>query len=311
MAFVPSAVAVGDFNKDARLDIVVADWFTENVSVLLQYNRGALKHEMSYASGGGSRLTCFVVNDINNDNRQDMVVANYATNNIGIFVGYGNGSFQSQTMINSDSYSQPSSVTVADFNNDSQVDIAIANHRAKTMDILIGNGNGTFAKQLNRGIQLRAAPFVLSHGDFNNDRRSEIVVAYDSSDDIDILSAFDDGSFTNIFTTMTGRLPTSIAVGDFNNDARLDIVVTNGGDGTVSILFGCGNGSFVNQTKCLTLPYPAPVAVADFNNDTQLDIVVGHLWSKRLSVLLGYGNGSFANRTTFSTGLYTSVYSCW
>ena len=257
---------------------------------------------MTYASGGGSRLRCVAVGDMNNDTQLDIVVANYGTNNIGVLLGYGNGTFVSQMMLNTGSNSHPSSIAIGDFNGDNQLDIAVANYGTKNVDMLLGNGKGTFVSQINYGIGSVFAPFVIAPGDFNNDRRSEIVVAYDDSDNVDILVAYNTGSFTNQMTYSTGSYPCSVAVGDFNNDTRLDIVVANQDSNNVSVLLGYGNGSFANQMTYSTGSDPYSVAVGDFNNDTRLDIVVANQDSNDVSVLLGYGNGSFANQMTYSTG---------
>ncbi len=64
---------------------------------------------------------------------------------------------------------------------------------------------------------------------------------------MNILVAYNTGTFANQMTYETGNHPFSVAVGDFNKDTRLDIVVANYGSNTVSVLLGYGNGSFANQ----------------------------------------------------------------
>jgi hypothetical protein len=143
----PSSVAVGDYNNDNRLDIIVNNKYSNNVAVLIQYDRGALADEMTYASGGDSRLRYVVVNDMNSDGRLNIVVANYGTNNVGVLLGYGNGTFESQIMLNIGSNSHPTSIAVADFNGDSQMDIVVTISATKNVDILLGNGKGIFSIQ--------------------------------------------------------------------------------------------------------------------------------------------------------------------
>ena len=50
------------------------------------------------------------VGDFNNDRRLDIVVANYWTNNIGVFLGDGNGTFSSQKTYSTGYNSGPISV---------------------------------------------------------------------------------------------------------------------------------------------------------------------------------------------------------
>jgi hypothetical protein len=270
------SVAVGDFNNDARLDIVALDYTNNSGCILLQYNRGALTNEMTYASGGASLLRSIAVGDMNNDNRLDIIVANYGTDNVGILFGYGNSIFTSQMMIDMGSNSQPSSISISDFNGDSQMDIAVATYGSKNVAMLLGNGKGSFASQIDYGFGLVSAPFVIASGDFNNDNRSEIAVAYDDIDNVDILVAYNTGSFTNANSYSTGVGPLSVAVGDLNNDIYLDIVVANYGSNSLSVLLGYGNSSFANQMTYSTVGGPWSVTIGDLNNDIHLDLVVAN-----------------------------------
>ncbi|CAF4938042.1 unnamed protein product, partial [Rotaria sp. Silwood1] len=191
----PRSVSIGDINNDTRLDIVVANGGSNDVSVLLQYNRGAITYEMSLAPGGGSSLRYVVIGDLNNDTNLDIILANYGTNNIGVLFGYGNGSFENQMMLSTGMNSQPISVAVGDFNGDREVDIAVANHGTKHVDMMLGNGQGKFAIQTSYEIGFDTPPLVMASGDFNNDARSEIAVAYDGRDHVDIFIAYNNGSF--------------------------------------------------------------------------------------------------------------------
>ncbi|CAF4168969.1 unnamed protein product, partial [Rotaria magnacalcarata] len=118
-------------------------------------------------------------------------------------------------------------------------------------------------------------------------RTNLIVVAYENSDNVDLLVTYNNVSFENQMSFSTGSGPWSVAVGDFNNDTRLDIVVVNLFSNDVSVLLGYGNGSFQNQMTFSTGFVPQSVAVGDFNSDTQLDIVVANFAGEGVSVLLG------------------------
>jgi predicted Zn-dependent protease with MMP-like domain len=303
--FTSWVVAVGDFNNDIQLDIVVTNQLDNNVSVLLHYTRGSLRNEISLASGGGSRLRYIAVDDFNNDTILDIVIVNYGTNNVGVLLGYGNGSFRKQTTFSTGSNSHPYSIAIGDYNKDNQLDFAVANSGTKNVNMFLGNGTGMFARQTTYEYDWDLAPLVVAAGDFNHDGQSEIAVTYDDSDDLHILVAYNTGTFTLQVTYLTaGSTPQSVVVADFNNDNCLDIIICNDFDDNVGVFLGYGNGSFANQTTFSTGSgsVPVSVAVGDFNDDTQLDIVVANKVDSSVSILLGYGNGSFANQTTYSTG---------
>ncbi|CAF1535782.1 unnamed protein product [Rotaria sordida] len=238
----PRSVAVGDFDNDTCLDMVIAHHTVNKITVYLGY-------------------------------------ANYGTNNVGVLLGYGNGSFENQMMLNTGTNSHPISIAVGDFNGDREVDIAVANDGTKHVDMMLGNGQGKFAIQTSYEIGFDTPPLVMASGDFNNDVRSEIAIAYDGRDHVDIFVAYNYGSFETQTRYSVGSGPFSVAIGDVNNDIQLDIVVANRDNNDVSILLGYGNGSFENQTRYVVGSYPSSVAIADVNNDTRLDIVVANLAS--------------------------------
>ncbi|CAF1230275.1 unnamed protein product [Rotaria sordida] len=140
----PFALAVSDLNNDSRPDIVVTNTNDATVSILLRYDRGAMKNEITFTPSAGAHLTCVASSDFNNDSLLDIVVANYGSNNLGVILGYGNGTFGNEMIFSTGLKSHPYSIAINDFNKDGQVDIAVANHGTKSLSTFLGNGNGTF-----------------------------------------------------------------------------------------------------------------------------------------------------------------------
>ncbi|CAF3664246.1 unnamed protein product [Rotaria sp. Silwood1] len=137
---------------------------------------------MAYASGGGSSLKFIVVGDLNNDASLDIVLANYGTGNLGVLFGYGNGNFENQMILSNGWNPHPTSITIDDFNGDSIVDIAVADYDRMYVDMLLGNGNRSFESRTSKGISLDSRLLAMASGDFNNDKRSDIVIIYDGMD---------------------------------------------------------------------------------------------------------------------------------
>ena len=114
----------------------------------------------------------------NNDNRLDIIVANYQGYNIGIFLGNDNGTFSSVTTYSTGYGSLPTSVAVGDFNNDDRLDIVVANLRTNNVGIFLGYGNGTFSFMIPYETGSQSAPISVAVGDFNKDGRLDLAVAY-------------------------------------------------------------------------------------------------------------------------------------
>jgi hypothetical protein len=307
----PHSVAVGDFNDDRRLDIVVANHWSNTVDIFLGYGNGTFSTQVTYSTRGGSGPYSIAVSDFNNDSRLDIVVANHGAYNIGVFLGYGNGTFSSQTTYSTGNNSDPISVAVADFNNDNRLDVAVANNGTNNVGIFLGYGNGTFSNQLNFSTGPDSGPRSIAVGDFNNDSRLDIVVANCWTYNAGIFLGYGDGTFSNqtIYSTGRGSGPYDAVVGDLNNDGRLDIVVTLNSNAAIVVFLGYGNGTFFRQGTYSTGSNSNPHAcvLGDVNNDNQLDVAVSDGYNGNVAVLLGYGDGSFSNERSYSTGSYSSL----
>ena len=251
----PTSIAVGDFNNDTWLDIVVANSKTHNIEVYFGYSDGSFKREMTYSTGAGSEPYSVAVGDVNNDQRLDMVVANFGINTIGRLFGIGNGSFSAQTSIFTHS-SRPIWIDLADFNSDKHADIAIPNYGTHSISILYGFGNGTFTEPTTHSTGDDSLPSAVIGADFNNDNHTDSVVANTGTNNLGVFLRNSDGTFVepSFYSTGHNSHPRSIAVGDFNGDILLDIAVANYGTKNIGVLLGLGNGTFTNQTTYSTAP---------------------------------------------------------
>jgi hypothetical protein len=92
----PRSIAVGDFNNDAKVDIAVVNYGIYNIGIFLQDTNGSFATQTTFSTGYDSDPYALAVGDLNNDNKIDIVVANYVTNNVGVFLGHGNGTFEIQ-----------------------------------------------------------------------------------------------------------------------------------------------------------------------------------------------------------------------
>ena len=290
-------VAVQDLNDDDQLDIIAMGYKEAAMVVFISTGERFSMNKLTIASSVGSSLRSVIVNDFNSDGRLDIIAVNFGTSNIGVLLGRGDGSFEEQMTFSTGTRSNPYLITICNFNDDDQMDLAVTSSGTNRVLMLFGDGMGKFALQIPFGYRLRGVPIFIAGEDFNYDGQSEVVVAYDNADNIDILTVYDTGNFTSQITYPTGRRPMSVAVGDFNNDTRLDIVIANTDDNTISVLLGYDDGSFSNTTTYRTGNGPSLLIVADFNNDTRLDIIVVNFGDGNIGAFFGYGDGSFSNHT--------------
>ena len=293
------ALAVADFNRDGKLDVVVLT--DEGLFVLLGKGDGTFQPEVPI-TGGGELLQALGVADFNGDGIPDIAVDLYknSVDEVQIFLGNGDGTFRAFASLPCSSFAP---LAIADFNHDGKFDIAAVCNGAGTSGypavvVFLGNGDGTFAEGQNLFVS-SYGQYGVAVGDFNKDGKPDLAILEQG---IAIFSGNGDGTFTRTgATTVSGSGPP--VVGDFNGDGYPDIATPDGTGGTVVVSLNNGHGAFPTYSafsagNALTL-----AAVADLNQDGKADIAVASSGSNSVDVLFGNGHGSFDSPRAFTAVL--------
>jgi hypothetical protein len=289
------SLLVADFNGDGKADLAV------NNTLLFGNGDGTFQGNPALAledagvfgstvQGGENPLLPGAVGDFNGDAGLDIAVASIITNNLYILLNQGNGSF-----VVADTYSlgfTPQSTVTADVNKDGKLDLLLTvadpNTGALRLDVMLGNGDGTFAAPTT---VLASIPSVLNQkgvADFNGDHVPDL--AFSAPQGLEVFLGKGDGTFTPpvVYAASPGRVFTA----DFNGDGIVDVLMVP------SIFLGKGDGTF--QTAIALTAGCAADAVGDVNGDGKTDLVgaAPHqtptgTQSYELDVCLSKGDGTF------------------
>ena len=308
---------VGDFNGDGKLDLAVANFYSNTVSVLLRNaaNNG-FDPKVDFAT---DRYPSSVsVGDFNGDGKTDLAIA-YTSETVSVLLRNStNTGFDPSTTIDFSHSTLPSSFSighcnVGDFNGDGKADLVVQG--SNTVSVLLRNtANTGFDPKVDV-----ATGYSVSVGDFNGDGKTDLAIANTGSNTISVLLR--NGANTGFdpkVDVATGSSPKSVSVGDFNGDGKADLAAL--GSNTVSVLLrNPANNGFYPKVDVATGSYTS-LSVGDFNGDgtTDLSIVnqymnnqpMIHLDWYTLSVLLrNVTNSGFDPKIDIATGSYTGSFS--
>ncbi len=288
----PFSVAIADFDRDGKLDLVTAnaDSNSNSVSVLLGNGDGTFAPKATYDAG--FLAVSVAVADFNHDGKADLAVVNAS----GVLEMLGNGDGTFEDLAEYTAGIAPLAVATGDVNGDGRPDMVVANSGSNTLSVLIQTASGQFTTS-NYATGLN--PQFVAIGDLNGDGLPDLAVADQDPNSVSVLLGFGGGGFGSRMKFHTGTNPYALAIGDLDGDGKVDLAVANAG-ATVAVLFGNGNGTFGSNLEFATGSAPVSVAAGDVNGDGHSDLAVGNQASNSVSVLLGNGNGTFGPKTDFT-----------
>lgn len=202
--------------------------------------------------------------------------------------------------------SVPIATLTADFDEDGNADLAIANNGSNTVSVLNGLGTGGFAPAVT--YVAAHAPACLATSDFDLDGDLDLLVGTSSDSSVWLLPGNGDGTFGAGTRTPVSTQPTGIAVADFNEDGALDLAIAGTVPGVKTLRghlnAGVPDGTFEAPATIAMADASRQVIVGDFNEDGRWDLAVtaATLRVFRGNGVGGVGDGTFGAATSHTAG---------
>ncbi|CAF1035788.1 unnamed protein product [Adineta steineri] len=187
----------------------------------------------------------FAIGDLNNDQDVDIVFVDKNEHKIFILLGNGDGyfSYQNEATFSIINDTLPTYITLADFNRDTCLDIAITNHDKDHIRVFRGNCGGYFSEESTFYTDLYSSPVFIHAADFDRDGILDIISWNSESMNLGIFLEYGDTGFKtqkSSFTGLNSKL-IDIDIADFNNDTHPDVIFIYNTH-MIAIMFGLGNG---------------------------------------------------------------------
>lgn len=276
----------------------------------------------SYAAGIGP--VALVAADLENNGLLDLAVVNEIDNSLSVYLNQSGsqGTFAQATgspislgTPRTTAPVVPPAIASAVLTSSGFHDLLVTDPTANTVEILISNGDGTFALPA-ISIPVGHAPSATVTADFNNDGIQDFAVLNFTDNTFSVfLGGKPDANGNLTFTQVTGSPfalpaavsgPSALTVADFNGDGKPDLAITAVNQptltnpataaGSLVVLQGNGDGTFTEFTGSPLTVGKLPVAIAsgDLSGNARADLAIVNQTDATVTVLLNNSDGTFA-----------------
>jgi hypothetical protein len=207
---------------------------------------------------------------------------------------------------------------LVDLNGDGNIDLATS-QSGGGVQILLGNGTGTFRDAVNYTVPVQVAssdPPVLVAADLDGDGKPDLAMANGCRGcgvrgQVSLLLNRGDGTFADAVSYPTGNNPQLLIAADLNADGKLDLVSGGGGSNNLGsndivVLLNNGDGKFRDALPIADGSGMWFLIAADLNNDGKPDLAAADEYSDPMlvKVLLNRGDGVFIDTESYPAGVH-------
>ncbi len=319
----PKDVATGDLNGDGAMDVVVAIGSTLNrLRLFMGHGDGSLGASI-LIDEPAMQPESIAITPVTQDTNADLIAVfrvggNANPGQVLVYPGDGSGGFAEPVASPTTGGNQGSDFATGDVDGDGDLDLVIATGTNSTnnVEVLLGNGDGSFAAGTLYAAGIMIVDVALA--DLDGDDALDVAAADQNGSQVLVLFNNDDN--TGTFQDGVVVIPrpdgesaaVSVVAEDLNGDGEKDLAAAFGPVNTISgsvvVALGNGDGTFrdaaVYAISSFDSSTPTELSVARMNGDDFPDLVTANRFVSEIAVLPGVGDGTFLAPLTAPTGLF-------
>ncbi len=311
-------VAAGDLNNDGFPEIITSVFSEGKIYIYLNKGKRGDISDSTFTLSGSIKTQQepfdIVVQDLTGDGKPELIVGNYGSGTIGIFLNTSSGGTISFAAANYYKVNaSPFKIAVADLTGDGKPEILVARY-GNDMNILkntISNGKidaGSFAAY--KTFTTSGTCMDIAVGDLDGDGKQDVVLATSGNRFNIFRNKITNGDIdNNSFETrieISSLLSNSVALADFDSDGKMDIATFQAKSITSETLevavfrniysSGTLNASaFEAAVKYPTGAYLNHIVTGDINGDGKSDIILSANQGNIFTLINNHTSGSFTS----------------
>ena len=297
-----SDVQTIDTMRDGRLDLVVTNKLTGQVSVLRNLGNGTFAPPEPYRAGTGlSEIDLGGIPEVTSleatagvaagpltlGGPASFVTINPGSNTLDVLAGLGGARFANAVTIQTASPAQV--VRMGDFTGNGINDLAVLTSGG--VSIYLGNGHGGFLPPTSYAVGPDSDGLTIA--DLLGNGQLDLLVG-NAYGDVLILVGNGDGTFRPFEPVKTAI---ALAVADLTGNGALDFIFADQSLNQVTVVYGTtsqnSTSAQVIANQASGLLAPGAVKLADLNEDGIPDLIVANSGGNNVLVYPGLGNGQF------------------
>ncbi len=236
----PLSVSIGDLDGDGKADLAVANQSSKTVSVFRNTGSvGSIGYAARIDFATGIAPYSVSIGDLDGDGKADLAVAN-GSNTVSVLLNTSSaGTINYAAKVDFTTGTDPTSVSIGDFDGDGKADLAVANRNSNTVSVFRNTSSlGSISYAAKVDFTTGSQPRSVSISDLDGDGKADLAVVNPGSNTVSVLLNTGSAGTINYAAKVdftTGFIPLSVSIGDLDGDGKADLAVANYNSSTVSV----------------------------------------------------------------------------